>query len=327
MIDNFDPEFYRKTYNDLRFLNQFELKQHYINSGQRENRLGSLRQLNMFINNLPYKFDCDVYISMYPDVPVDPVQAKVHYYMHGKAENRIYNKQQLAVVDNLNESQLPEIKSTKPTKKIPGNKRINILIRTHDRPEMFRQCYSSIMGQTYENIHVYINVQTLDDFTYVVTQTVNDENVTIIHNNQSSSADYFFNDFSNKLLQSVTTGWVINLDDDDMFTTPDAVCNISQSVGKNTMVIWKYKRPDMIISPEPHVPLTGPGTITSTSYCLPVELAQSSTWVEIRQGDYYYIEPIYNDININKIYLDDIYTKYQNRNQVASYGKNTQHNT
>lgn len=317
---SFDPVFYRKIYPDLRFIpTKQELYSHWVHSGMNEGRLSSESQLREFVSDLPYKFDLKTY-QQYPDVPNNELDCLVHFYMHGYKENRTYSQSQLQDTNHLLEEQLyDEITSNDHEIVIEDElKKINILIRTHAREEMFVNCISSVLNQTYKNFHVYVHVQNDKDLNYVNRSINTSEKVTII---RSVDTTAHHNTFCNDLIQCVSDGWLMFLDDDDQFTTNNALALISPELDKNKIVLWKYKRPDMLVFPDITHDLTNPGTIASTTYCIHHQIASMSTWPAERQGDFHFIKPIFN--TLERIMLDNILTKYQLQNQVASFGKST----
>ena len=317
----FDPTFYRKIYPDLRFIpDDYQLENHWLQNGSKEGRICCEEQLRQFINELPYKFSLYDY-QKYPDVPSNELDCLVHFYMHGYKEGRVYSAQQLENTNNKLEQQLSDEHEIYDDIEIDttydDNKKINILIRTHARGKMFLNCISSVLSQTYKNYHVYIHVQNNKDLDYVNRSINNSEKITIIKGNESKT-HYHHNTFCNNLIDCVSTGWLMFLDDDDQFTTSNALAIIVPELDKNKIILWKYKRPDMIISPDIEKDLTNPGTIASPTYCIHHKIAAMSTWPAKRQGDFHYIKPIYN--NLERVMIDYVLTKYQLQSQVASFG-------
>ena len=318
----FDPIFYSNIYPDLKSMTESELQIHYRDTGIAEGRVGSEHQLKQFIANLPYEFDYQYY-QKYPDVPRDLIGSMVHFYMHGNKEGRVYNSEQI----HVNNSNLEEIIKQEEILDeyinidTEQDKRINILVRTHNREVMFLECMNSILKQSYTNYTVYISAQTKEDYAYVA-KYIKDNNLHKQFNvimGISTPGQYHYNNFCNQLIYLVNEGWILFLDDDDQFTTRHALRCIAQNIDESTMVLWKYKRPDKLIFPELNDRLTQPGTIASTSYCIYHNVAKQSAWPMRRAGDFYYIEPIYN--NIKKTMIDRILVKYQLSSQTASYGE------
>lgn len=83
--DDFNYEDYKILNNDLELLNDIELKNHFLNNGQFENRI--------YKYVLPKDFNINYYRLLNPDLN-DKTNDEliVHYIKYGKNENRIYTK-------------------------------------------------------------------------------------------------------------------------------------------------------------------------------------------------------------------------------------------
>jgi len=85
---------------------------------------------------------------------------------------------------------------------------INILIRTHRRPNGFKRCLRSIVNQKYPNIRVIIACDEYCD--YVPKQ------LEIIQVTANRELPYFYDCYCNNLKAQVTDGWFLFFDDDDV---------------------------------------------------------------------------------------------------------------
>ena len=80
---DFNPENYRKLYNDLSNMNENELIEHYIHYGYYENRIYKI--------DLPFDFNPENYKKLYNDLSnMNESDLIEHYIHHGYYENRIY---------------------------------------------------------------------------------------------------------------------------------------------------------------------------------------------------------------------------------------------
>lgn len=115
---------------------------------------------------------------------------------------------------------------------------INILTRTSNRPRAFEKNRKSILNQTYKNIkHIvctddeasveYINQNGIEDF-----RMMNREK--LIEEDQSRDPDTGpyspHNLYLNQMMNDVHEGWVIYLDDDDEFSSPEVLKEISELI-------------------------------------------------------------------------------------------------
>jgi hypothetical protein len=274
--------------------------------------------LQQFLDSLPYEFEHDTYCELYPDLPTGRQQAIKHLRRSGLTEKRIYNRQQLTDINMQLEGQVNRENKTLDLLQPQSHERlINILIRTNNRPELFKKCIDSILEQQYTNYRVYVCVQTDSDNEYA--NSISSNKITIIKGRKTSNKPYFFNDFSNQLLQYVTDGWVMFLDDDDKLSHSNALLAVNDVIDEDNIVFWKYRRPDALILPDISGKLIR-ASITSCGYCFHNKYIQDNKWAVKRQGDFDFISKLYNKIP-KKIAIDYTLTQYQRSDRIASFGK------
>jgi len=92
-----DVNFYRDSYPDLRTFSNKRLMQHWNASGKQEGRYPNLEKMLLAqgiksIKEFDFELDLDFYLNYYPDVAEAGIkslqQAKVHWLINGKKENR-----------------------------------------------------------------------------------------------------------------------------------------------------------------------------------------------------------------------------------------------
>lgn len=125
---------------------------------------------------------------------------------------------------------------------------INIITRTSNRPNGFKRCVESIKNQTYKNINHIIITDDINSLGYIKKNgyenpiLVNREE--LIKNDTSpkfntggySPHNLYFNEVE------INNGWIIYLDDDDLFNRLDAVEIIVNAIKENdedTLIYWK----------------------------------------------------------------------------------------
>lgn len=130
---------------------------------------------------------------------------------------------------------------------------INIVTRTHNRPQYFKNCVKSIEQQSYKNIHHIVTYQTDEDYNYVKEYNHNITPVkvpnvkkdiakytTIYDNVRADHAPY--NAHFNYGYKAVNEGWVMHLDDDDMLLYSNAIEYIVQNINlhkiKDILHLW-----------------------------------------------------------------------------------------
>jgi len=312
----FDKTFYKRVYTDLRFLNDAQLAHHYITTGKKESRLGSEHQLNKFIDSLPYKFDHEVYNTLYSDVPGDETLAKIHLYMHGYKEGRVYNIHQAkntTVSKDTNISLVHARSDTiEVTKPIVGNKRLNILIHTHDKPNTFRYCLNSVLTQTYKNIHIYICARGLKDVEYVNKLAIGYENITIVQpDNYTSNSQYNY-ELYNTLTSCVGKGWLLYLDENDELSSPHTLASIYRSLKTDSCVsIWRHGRDPEAVRTLDRVPDENETPAPVSTFCVPVKLVNSLNWSPKKHAAHFFMKSILEQPSVKTNILDEVLIKSQ----------------
>lgn len=238
-----------------------------------------------------------------------------HWLLHGRHQDFCLNQEQLKKRHSLNIEHsnilLKNIKFKENSDII-----FNILIRTSNRPDYFKKCIESIRKQNFSGeVRIHVCYDTLETFKYVKKYT--DINLIFIENNKKY---YSFNLYCNELLNEVKEGWIIFIDDDDMFITDDALNIISSRISnENDLIIWQFLRPDKIITPREKFKL---GEIDTTCFCFHNNFKNKSKWVSDRCSDFTYFEKLDKKCNFHKIFLNLPLTRTIFTDKIAGYGIN-----
>jgi hypothetical protein len=116
---------------------------------------------------------------------------------------------------------------------------VNVLTRTHNRPENFKICRESIIRQTYKNINHIVGTDTecsYYDAIKVSPQVVQQPQLMPEYRTYPAP----WNLYLNELGKLVKDGWIIHLDDDDMFSNQNAIKIIVNNVDNNDQILlWR----------------------------------------------------------------------------------------
>lgn len=128
---------------------------------------------------------------------------------------------------------------------------VNVLTRTHDREALFRRCRESVRGQSYRNINHIIGSASPcpyhPDAIRLTPKSVTGEPP----NPKCYPAPY--NLHLNELATHVKDGWVMYLDDDDMFTTRSAVKQIADHIThEDQLLLWRVNINERIVPDDEH---------------------------------------------------------------------------
>ena len=80
----------------------------------------------------------------------------------------------------------------------------------------FEQQYS-ILKQKYSNFHIYVCYDNMESHNYVKYYEALYKNITVFFVKNDSTNKYKFNLYNNELMSKVTDGFILFLDDDDVF--------------------------------------------------------------------------------------------------------------
>lgn len=196
---------------------------------------------------------------------------------------------------------------------------INILTRTSNRPNFFNRNVNSVNSQTYKNIRHIVSYDNDDDLEYInkhnnLTLVKIDKDKLIREDNSPNPNTGKYsphNLYFNEMLKVVEEGWVIFLDDDDLFYDENSLEIIVNNIlNDDTMVIWQMNFINGLILP-PTDELKGKpklGKIGSPCFSFNIKQLGDIKWDGWKCGDFRFIEKIYNKtdkkITIPKILIE-----------------------
>lgn len=107
---------------------------------------------------------------------------------------------------------------------------INILIRTSNRPALFKRCLKSVTDQTYPNIRIIVSVDR--EVNYIP------DAIETIFVSADRDLSCFYDLYCNDLKQAVADGWFLFLDDDD-YLMPDILSKLTLDY---PALLYQYRR-------------------------------------------------------------------------------------
>ena len=177
---------------------------------------------------------------------------------------------------------------------------VNILTRTHNRPNYFKRCRDSILMQNYEDItHIVSSDREEDEYIEA------DKIIQI----GEQDGQYPVNLYFNEMIKHVEDGWILHLDDDDKLMRPDSIQVMADHISdENDILLWKVDCKDWGIFPKRCFGKT-PAITDISGIGFLVHSKQWEDWRPIKCGDYYVIEQYYK--KLNPVWIDDILTGIQ----------------
>jgi len=284
-----------------------------------ENLITEVDEYQQKITNTDFNYQ--FYIKTYPDVIKTGfntyTKALTHWESFGKFEGRVCNPDMmnLKLRNNLHKN-LKEINRyvTLPNVENPV---INILVRTHSRPELFKICLNSIYKQNLD-CRILVSFDKTEDLTYISEHPDIDINYLSL---SSSSDKYKFNLYCNYLLSFVSEGWIFFLDDDDMFIHPNSLNIIFQHIeNEYDIIIWKFLRPDGEIYPK-DLNNIKKGEICSCNFCFHSKFRKMALWPPKQFGDFYFFKELTSKFDFNIKYVPIALTTNIEHNKIGNFGR------
>lgn len=203
---------------------------------------------------------------------------------------------------------------------IKEEKKINILMRTSNRPQYFDDCIKSVLNQKYINYHIFICYDKKESLSYLEKYKNNDK-ITYFSISIDSKEKYKFNLYNNILIEKVTGDeWIMFLDDDDMFTHEYVLKIINENIiNDKDLLIWKFMRPDRLIFP-PDVNNVELETIGTPCFCFNKKYLYSSKWNDKQGGDFYFFNQLIKNYKFNRKFLNYILGRTISEDRIGNYG-------
>ena len=268
-------------------------------------------------------FDYQFYLDLYPDLRKAGIKtedrAYKHYLKSGKREGRICHPDQMK--ENIkNAYKKIEKEKNSFERKKEKEEKINILIRTSNRPEYCKKCIESILEQDYNNYQIIICYDKVESLSYLDDYKEN-EKIQYFYVEVESKEKYKFNLYCNILMDKVEEGWILFLDDDDKLTHNKVLPMLNENIesSEDSLYIWKFLRPDKIIYPKNinHIKL---GDIDTTCVCFHHKHKHKSRWPDKQYGDFSFFSGLINNHSFTKIFIDNIFTQTINEYIIGNFG-------
>ncbi len=144
------------------------------------------------------------------------------------------------------------------------NPLINILVRTSNRPNFFAHCYQSIREQGYKNIRLIVSYDDEPTKTYLQNYDID----ALVQFDRcidwsTISGEVFLpgfpekpfpsNKYFNRMMEHTLPGYIIKLDDDNKFSSPESLSKIVDKINAcNQMILWRVQFPGYVIPDNQH---------------------------------------------------------------------------
>lgn len=203
------------------------------------------------------------------------------------------------------------------------NIKVNILTRSSNRPKGFKQCHLSILRQSYKNIDHIVSYDSDSDIEYLKNLKVKKVKVTpqLIGNlpEKDEEGNIFspHNLYCNELLQKVSEGWIMFLDDDDRLFHNKVIEELVEKIRKvdeDTLIIWQMRYPNGKVVPpnnaiyEQKIEIN---KIGSPCVLFHSKYKNKAKWDTYKRSDYRFIKQL-ADIIPKKLFIKKVYIQLNN---------------
>tara|TARA_B100000424_G_scaffold13816_2_gene10195 strand:- start:8057 stop:10195 length:2139 start_codon:yes stop_codon:yes gene_type:complete len=312
----FDWKFYISYYKDLRengIINERLAIMHFKRFGKNENRITNQKMLTnpKYINYLDTRFYNREYnINNDFHKELDVIN---HWINYGQYEGLINNSNKLTNIFLKNLFIVNEQFKHIPCNTNKNKNLINILIRTSNRPHFFKKCLQSILAQSYKKYAIYVSYDNGDTEFYVRSY----HNINYVDVIDKYNGNYSYNLYNNDLMDHINQGYILFLDDDTMLTHESSLEILNNNLDENSAVLWNILKPHKIIIPGK---IIEKNEIDTSCVCIHHSICKQNTWKSIRAGDYYFFEPLIN--NMKKVYIPLSLTRCIYDNIINGHGMN-----
>lgn len=244
-----------------------------------------------------------------------------HFSNHGIGEKLIPNQAIFNLTQYCQEyllnNMLSNIRLDAPSPKSESEPIIYILTRTCDREKLFHNCVNSVLSQKYGNLRHIVSYDNKTTYSYVKTYQHIYELVDLTSKKSKLHPNHYIDCLYDNLVNK-EPGWVMVMDDDDKFMTPNAIHYLKHYLtNPDTIVIWMLYRPDKFIYP---VNKSSPcvGEIGSCCYLYHTSTIKKGFWGGTGIGDFTFFRHIFNKVP-NHIYVDAPFTGVNYEDQISGW--------
>lgn len=165
----------------------------------------------------------------------------------------------------------------------------NILTRSANRPKFFEALCKSIDDQDYKNWSHHVITDDPGSSAYINSQGRTPSITPRLEKREDINHHFPYNLYINELYRSVNEGYVLIIDDDDRFLTPQALsflASVIQKVGTLPTLFWRVKFPDGLIPRETNNFIFRPTNVTTCGFCFHTKFIDAAEWDEFKESDF-----------------------------------------
>jgi hypothetical protein len=200
---------------------------------------------------------------------------------------------------------------------------INILIRTSNRPGYFDNCYRGIRGQSYKNVRLIVSFDSDGTFNYVRKYPV-EALVGVKKNGKwqkrpikqlfdgTCRKPFYPNLYLNKMMRHVHPGYILILDDDNMFSDKGSLGYIAESITNGHQILfWKVQFPGFTVPKNfEYGRPPRPRQVDSSGFCFSTGYVNNAIWDGYTYGGYQVANRLFKAVP-DVVYINEALTSLQ----------------
>lgn len=191
--------------------------------------------------------------------------------------------------------------------------KINVLIRTSGRENLFKRCLDSVKNQTHKDINILVSAD--NDATAAYVKKAGIEPVMVQKRPRTDVNTAPWNGYLNDLIFQVKGGWIMILDDDDFLIDTTVLKRLeSQMTDDNVIYFVKMKWPNGRIIPSPEnfcMNRIVRKDIGMPCFIFHAKHKHKVAFMPIKQGDYHFITRLTQVVKRHR-WIDMIVTQIGN---------------
>jgi len=151
---------------------------------------------------------------------------------------------------------------------------------------------ASIFGQTYQNFGVIICYDDNRCLEYLHEYKIHPQMSIYKAPEVCKKEPFFYNLYCNFLLEKVTDGWIVFIDDDDQFTEKSSLMQMSQTImSTDDFLLWKVRIGTHVVFPQ-RLDEIEYKSVSGEGFCVHSLHKDKATWVATQGSDFKYISEL-----------------------------------
>lgn len=206
----------------------------------------------------------------------------------------------------------------------------NILIRNTYRPNHYKTCLDSILNQSHQNFKIWMCYDDDNCLDYLNPYKGHHKIEIFKTSGVDKSQKAFYNLYVNELLDKVEHGWILFLDDDDMYANSNSLKIIANKLSSiNDIIFWKVKMANTIVYPKDVNNIENlckykgyyQSHISTIGFCFNAKFKNLTRWSAGSNGDHRFVFSLLKKHPFIRKFINEILSQIQHNDIMGLFGK------